>query len=174
MNYPGILSPTTCYISLPWTGQTQRNSKSCSSLQHYLDGQMVSRCKNREFFKVTINPNSPWIEQREQAGLERPGTSGWSSKLRVPGTPVRTPSTPTLVPELMDNGASSKESLAELWSNFLEQESQAGHDSAARSGSQGPSKPWYLPTLTIILESTWVWSWAYIHIIYTCVDLWTT
>ncbi|KAK5701264.1 hypothetical protein LTS12_028396 [Elasticomyces elasticus] len=80
-------------------------------------------------------------EQREQAGLERPGTSGWSSKLRVPGTPVRTPSTPTLVPELMDNGASSKESLAELWSNFLEQESQAGHDGAAKGGNQGPSRP---------------------------------
>lgn len=92
---------------------------------------------------MSAEPNSPWIEQREQAGLERPGTSGWSSKLRVPGTPVRTPTTPTLAPELMDNGASSKESLAELWSNFLEQESQAGHDSAAKSGNQGPSnKPW--------------------------------
>ncbi|KAL4930029.1 putative Golgi matrix protein [Aspergillus undulatus] len=65
-------------------------------------------------------------EQREQAGLARPGASGTSGKLRVPGSPMhRTPSTPTLATEFMDNGATSKESLAELWSNFLEQESQA-------------------------------------------------
>jgi hypothetical protein len=30
----------------------------------------------------------------------------------------------------MDNGNASKESLAELWSNFLEQESQAAQESA--------------------------------------------
>ncbi|KAE8147093.1 hypothetical protein BDV25DRAFT_40367 [Aspergillus avenaceus] len=64
-------------------------------------------------------------EQREQAGLARPGASS-TSKLRIPSTPVhRTPSTPTLATEFLDNGNSSKESLAELWSNFLEQESQA-------------------------------------------------
>ncbi|ODM21698.1 hypothetical protein SI65_02542 [Aspergillus cristatus] len=79
-------------------------------------------------------------EQREQAGLARPGTSNTSNKLRVPGTPVRTPSTPTLATEFMDNGTSHKESLAELWSNFLEQESQAGNESAAKSGNQGQSK----------------------------------
>lgn len=65
-------------------------------------------------------------EQREQAGLARPGTSSTSNKLRVPSTPIhRTPSTPTLATEFLDNGNSNKESLAELWSNFLEQESQA-------------------------------------------------
>lgn len=37
----------------------------------------------------------------------------------------RTPSTPALTTEFLDNGVTSKESLAELWSNFLEQESQA-------------------------------------------------
>ncbi|KAL4905682.1 hypothetical protein BDW74DRAFT_11483 [Aspergillus multicolor] len=69
-------------------------------------------------------------EQREQAGLARPGASGTSSRLRVPGSPMhRTPSTPTLATEFMDNGTTSKESLAELWSNFLEQESKASsHD----------------------------------------------
>ncbi|BCS25594.1 putative Golgi matrix protein [Aspergillus puulaauensis] len=65
-------------------------------------------------------------EQREQAGLARPGASGASGRLRGPTTLMhRTPSTPTLTTEFLDNGATSKESLAELWSNFLEQESQA-------------------------------------------------
>ncbi|KAI9039533.1 putative Golgi matrix protein [Aspergillus affinis] len=68
-------------------------------------------------------------EQREQAGLARPGASSFTGKLRVPGTPVhRTPSTPTLATEFLDNGTTSKESLAELWSNFLEQESQASQE----------------------------------------------
>ncbi|KKK14611.1 hypothetical protein ARAM_007507 [Aspergillus rambellii] len=68
-------------------------------------------------------------EQREQAGLARPGTSGSSGKLRVPSISMhRTPSTPTLATEFFDNGTTSKESLAELWSNFLEQESQASHE----------------------------------------------
>ncbi|KAL3469992.1 hypothetical protein BJX99DRAFT_58923 [Aspergillus californicus] len=68
-------------------------------------------------------------EQREQAGLARPGTLGSSGRLRVPSSPMhRTPSTPTLATEFMDHGTASKESLAELWSNFLEQESQAPKD----------------------------------------------
>ncbi|KAL3459966.1 hypothetical protein BJX64DRAFT_195799 [Aspergillus heterothallicus] len=71
-------------------------------------------------------------EQREQAGLTRPGASGnTGGRLRVPGSPMhRTPSTPTLATEFMDNGAASKESLAELWSNFLEQESQASRENS--------------------------------------------
>ncbi|CAI7642575.1 unnamed protein product [Penicillium manginii] len=79
-------------------------------------------------------------EQREQAGLARPGTSS-TGKLRVPGTPLRIPSTPNLATEFMDNGASSKETLAELWSNFLEQEAEVGKISAMRRGSHpGPSQ----------------------------------
>ncbi|KAJ5880561.1 uncharacterized protein N7473_011614 [Penicillium subrubescens] len=79
-------------------------------------------------------------EQREQAGLARPGTSSFTGKLRVPGTPLRTPSTPNLA-EFMDNGASSKETLAELWSNFLEQEAEAGDRNTMRRGSHpGPAK----------------------------------
>ncbi|KAJ5151805.1 hypothetical protein N7492_010100 [Penicillium capsulatum] len=81
-------------------------------------------------------------EQREQAGLARPGTSTMPGKLRVPGTPLRTPSTPNLATEFMDNGASSKETLAELWSNFLEQEAEAGNIQAMRRGSHpGPARP---------------------------------
>ncbi|KAJ5307196.1 hypothetical protein N7476_007852 [Penicillium atrosanguineum] len=81
-------------------------------------------------------------EQREQAGLTRPGTSSMPGKLRVPGTPLRTPSTPNLATEFMDNGASSKETLAELWSNFLEQEAEAGNINSMRRGSHpGPMKP---------------------------------
>lgn len=81
-------------------------------------------------------------EQREQAGLARPGTSSMPGKLRVPGTPLRTPSTPNLATEFMDGGASSKETLAELWSNFLEQEAEAGSMNPSRRGShQGPLKP---------------------------------
>lgn len=77
-------------------------------------------------------------EQREQAGLARPGTSS-TGKLRVPGTPLRTPSTPNLATEFMDNNASSKETLAELWSNFLEQEAEAGKINSMRRGSHpGP------------------------------------
>lgn len=85
---------------------------------------------------------SMYTEQREQAGLARPGTSSMPGKLRVPGTPLRTPSTPNLATEFMDNGASSKETLAELWSNFLEQEAEAGNMNSMRRGSHpGPMKP---------------------------------
>ncbi|KAJ5086306.1 hypothetical protein NUU61_007613 [Penicillium alfredii] len=80
-------------------------------------------------------------EQREQAGLARPGTSTGTGKLRVPGTPLRTPSTPNLATEFMDNGASGKETLAELWSNFLEQESETDHLNTMRRDSHpGPSR----------------------------------
>ncbi|PYH95884.1 hypothetical protein BO71DRAFT_428676 [Aspergillus ellipticus CBS 707.79] len=69
-------------------------------------------------------------EQREQAGLARPGTSSNTmSKLRIPSSPVhRTPSSQTLATEFLDNGNTNKESLAELWSNFLEQESQTAEN----------------------------------------------
>lgn len=81
------------------------------------------------------------LEQREQAGLARPGTSSNPGKLRVPGTPLRTPSTPNLATDFMDNGASSKETLAELWSNFLEQEAEVGQVNNMRRASQpGPPK----------------------------------
>jgi len=68
-------------------------------------------------------------EQREQAGLTRPGTSAITGTLRASNFSIhRTPSTPSLVSDFFDNGATSKESLAELWSNFLEQEAQTGRE----------------------------------------------
>ena len=79
-------------------------------------------------------------EQREQAGLARPGTSSTFGKLSTPSVYIHhTPSSPNLPTELMDNGTSSKESLAELWSNFLEQESQAGHGDTLKD--KGPGTP---------------------------------
>ncbi|KAF1955631.1 hypothetical protein CC80DRAFT_88074 [Byssothecium circinans] len=82
-------------------------------------------------------------EQREQAGLARPGAS--NSSLRIPMSPFRrTPSTPSLNsgmndPMLMASSSSNKESLAELWSDFLERE--AGEDSRRGSGSVATSPP---------------------------------
>ncbi|CRG85589.1 GRIP domain-containing protein RUD3 [Talaromyces islandicus] len=77
-------------------------------------------------------------DQREQAGLTRPGTSGG---LQVPTFGVgRRPSSPSLAAtEYMENGSSGKESLAELWSNFLEQEAQTGAKS--RTGSIAGLRP---------------------------------
>ncbi|KAF2272726.1 uncharacterized protein EI97DRAFT_436659 [Westerdykella ornata] len=78
-------------------------------------------------------------EEREQAGLARPGTS--NSNLRIPLSPFRrVPSTPSLTgtmhadPLLMESPSSHKESLAELWSDFLRRE--AGEGERSRSGSQ--------------------------------------
>ncbi|KAF2872660.1 hypothetical protein BDV95DRAFT_392900 [Massariosphaeria phaeospora] len=83
-------------------------------------------------------------EQREQAGLARPGAS--NSSLRIPMSPFRrTPSTPSLNnalttdPMLMASSSSNKESLAELWSDFLEREAVEGGRS--RRGSQTTSPP---------------------------------
>ncbi len=60
-------------------------------------------------------------EQREQAGLARPGGSGHN--LRLPTSPFhRTPSSPALNTEFFSEpaSASGKESLADLWAGFLE------------------------------------------------------
>lgn len=66
-------------------------------------------------------------EQREQAGLARPGAS--SNSLRLPTSPFnRTPSSPSLNTDIFSEPSSSrdKESLAELWANFLERSAQEG------------------------------------------------
>ncbi|KAH7125746.1 hypothetical protein B0J11DRAFT_313389 [Dendryphion nanum] len=83
-------------------------------------------------------------EQREQAGLARPGAS--NNNLRIPLSPFRrVPSTPSLNsavnsdPMLMASSSSNKESLAELWSDFLEKEAAEG--GASRPGSQATSSP---------------------------------
>jgi predicted nucleic acid-binding Zn-ribbon protein len=80
-------------------------------------------------------------EQKEQAGLARPGAASSSTGLRIPLSPFRrTPSTPSLSaaaadPMLMASSSSNKESLAELWQDFLEREANEGKGGAERRGS---------------------------------------
>ncbi|KAK4973307.1 hypothetical protein LTR66_011189 [Elasticomyces elasticus] len=80
-------------------------------------------------------------EQREQAGLVRAGASNTS--LRVPLSPFRrTPSTPALSTDFMPtNTTGSKESLAELWSDFLEREAEAGGENRRGSIAQSQRSP---------------------------------
>jgi hypothetical protein len=76
-------------------------------------------------------------EQREQAGLARPGTS--SNSLRLPTSPFhRTPSSPSLNADLFSEPTSARdrETLSELWAGFLERSAQEGQSEAAsRKGS---------------------------------------
>jgi hypothetical protein len=94
------------------------------------------------------------LEQKEQAGLARPGTS---SRLGVPMSPFRrTPSTPSLAsmsdPMLMASSSSNKESLAELWQDFLEREAAEGKDGkeASRRGSAVSPPPRSVSGLGIV------------------------
>jgi len=86
-------------------------------------------------------------EQREQAGLARPGTS---NNLRLPISPFnRTPSSPSLNTDVFadTSSAKDKESLSELWANFLERSAQEGAlETPSRKGSTssaatGPVRP---------------------------------
>lgn len=74
-------------------------------------------------------------EQKEQAGLQRQGTGVGS--LRVPVSPFRrTPSTPALGEFTAESpGGASRETLAELWSEFLEREAESGGAGTSRRGS---------------------------------------
>ncbi|CAK1362684.1 GRIP domain-containing protein [Cercospora beticola] len=86
-----------------------------------------------------------WDEsQREQAGLVRTGSnvSSTSGSLRVPLSPFRrTPSTPTLGEFIPDSpGGASRESLAELWSDFLEREAEQGTSGSSRRPSIASSR----------------------------------
>ncbi|KAF2770102.1 hypothetical protein EJ03DRAFT_311134 [Teratosphaeria nubilosa] len=76
-------------------------------------------------------------EQKEQAGLLRAGSC--TGSLKLPMSPYRrSPSTPSLhadfVPDSPGAGA-SRESLAELWSEFLAREAEAGAGERSRRGS---------------------------------------
>ncbi|CAG8958549.1 hypothetical protein HYFRA_00009865 [Hymenoscyphus fraxineus] len=75
-------------------------------------------------------------EQREQAGLARPGAA--SSSLRLPASPFhRTPSTPSLSTEYnFSEPSGQKESLADLWTGFLERSAEEG---SAAGGSRSAS-----------------------------------
>ncbi|KAL1302128.1 hypothetical protein AAFC00_002562 [Neodothiora populina] len=107
---------------------------------HFLHFLMLDRSDPKKFQVLQlIAALLGWTEeQREQAGLARPGAS--NAALRVPLSPFRrTPSTPSLSSDFMPDGGSnvgSKESLAELWSDFLEREAQeGGGSSSSRAGS---------------------------------------
>lgn len=82
-----------------------------------------------------------WDEQqREQAGLLRQGTGFMTAggSLRVPLSPFRrTPSTPSLAGDFspISPGGENRESLAELWSEFLEREAESG-DAGSKAGSR--------------------------------------
>ncbi|CZT44186.1 related to RUD3-suppressor of uso1-1 transport defect [Rhynchosporium secalis] len=78
-------------------------------------------------------------EQKEQAGLSRPGAS--NSSLRLPMSPFhRTPSTPSLSSEYFTEPAvTTKESLADLWTGFLERSADEASVSGSRSGSVSSS-----------------------------------
>ncbi|KAL1841695.1 hypothetical protein VTJ49DRAFT_6734 [Mycothermus thermophilus] len=110
-------------------------------------------------------------EQREKAGLARPGSTTTSSSanhhhhsntLRIPSSPFhRTPSSPALSSEFFSElpnsasggGGAGKESLADLWASFLEQSvAEEGSGSVAGSrkdslasvstaGGGGPGRP---------------------------------
>jgi myosin heavy subunit len=94
-------------------------------------------------------------EQREKAGLARPGGAGphtTGNTLRLPTSPFhRTPSSPALNSEFFaepasisgvsggggGGGGNGKESLADLWASFLE---QSVNDEASAGGGNGPSR----------------------------------
>ncbi|KAL8824477.1 MAG: hypothetical protein Q9170_008141 [Blastenia crenularia] len=109
---------------------------------HFLHFLALERADTKKFQVLQIIAALlGWTdEQREQAGLSRPGASNPS--LRVPISPWhRTPSTPALSTDFFpDNSSDRKESLAELWSDFLEQEAQEGTKSP-RSPSDSTRSP---------------------------------
>jgi chromosome segregation ATPase len=80
-------------------------------------------------------------EQKEQAGLARPGTS--NNSLRLPTSPfLRAPSTPSLSSDFFTEPSSNnKETLADLWSGFLERSAEESSVSGSRSGSVSSSAP---------------------------------
>ncbi|OAA67230.1 golgi matrix protein [Niveomyces insectorum RCEF 264] len=81
-------------------------------------------------------------EQKEKAGLSRPGTS--SNSLRLPASPFhRTPSTPSLNAEFFSEPTPTggRETLADLWAGFLER----SVEEAASESSNPPSRKGSLP-----------------------------
>ncbi|MCJ1431973.1 hypothetical protein MMC27_001329 [Xylographa pallens] len=94
---------------------------------HFLHFLALERSDPRKFqILQIISALLSWTdEQREQAGLARPGASNPS--LRTPISPWhRTPSTPALSADSFPEGRGRKESLAGLWSDFLEQGAEEG------------------------------------------------
>lgn len=96
-------------------------------------------------------------EQKEQAGLLRQGSMSLTGSLRVPVSPFRrTPSTPSLSTDFSSAdspaSATTRESLAELWSEFLEREAEAGGGggSSRRPSVASPGKGVRSPSLNSV------------------------
>jgi chromosome segregation ATPase len=108
---------------------------------HFLHFLALDRSDPKKFQILgLISALLGWNEQqKEQAGLLRQGAGVGS--LRVPVSPFRrTPSTPTLGEfNLEGPGGASRESLAELWSAFLEREAESGGAGTSRRGSTAQS-----------------------------------
>lgn len=108
---------------------------------HFLHFLALDRSDPKKFQILgLISALLGWTEQqKEQAGLLRQGAGAGS--LRVPVSPFRrTPSTPALGefnPE--SPGGASRETLAELWSAFLEREAESGGAGTSRRGSTAQS-----------------------------------
>lgn len=108
---------------------------------HFLHFLALDRSDPKKFQILgLISALLGWTEQqKEQAGLLRQGAGVGS--LRVPVSPFRrTPSTPALGefnPE--SPGGASRETLAELWSAFLEREAESGGAGTSRRGSMAQS-----------------------------------
>jgi hypothetical protein len=108
---------------------------------HFLQFLALDRSDPRKFqiLQVIAGLLNWTDEQREQAGLARPGTS--SNTLRLPTSPfIRTPSSPALNNDFFTEpaSASGKESLADLWAGFLErsvEEAGGGPSSFRRKDS---------------------------------------
>ena len=83
-------------------------------------------------------------EQKEQAGLVRQGSMSAGS-LKVPLSPFRRGSSTTSLSTDFSAespaSATTKESLAELWSDFLEREAEAGKSRAPSVAGQGVRSP---------------------------------
>ncbi|KAK8087004.1 hypothetical protein PG994_001978 [Apiospora phragmitis] len=97
---------------------------------HFLQFLALDRSDPKKFQILQIIAGLlTWTEeQREQAGLARPGTS--TNSLRLPTSPFhRTPSTPSLNTEFFSDTTPTSakgESLADLWAGFLERSVEEG------------------------------------------------
>lgn len=121
---------------------------------HFLQFLALDRSDPKKFQILQIIAGLlTWTEeQREQAGLSRPGTS--TNSLRLPTSPFhRTPSTPSLNTEFFSDTTPTSakgESLADLWAGFLERsveeasaggESRKGSMSSVATGTTATTRP---------------------------------
>ncbi|KAK0634973.1 hypothetical protein B0T17DRAFT_480258, partial [Bombardia bombarda] len=108
---------------------------------HFLHFLTLDRSDPRKFqiLQVIAGLLNWTDEQREQAGLARPGAAG-NHSLRLPSSPFhRTPSSPALNTEFFSeptSAASGRESLADLWAGFLERSVEEAGARGVGGGTQ--------------------------------------